>query len=133
MGYNTSVTGRIEILPPLSWGQFKDSIFHENSDTWTDVVFDVEEVAFETDEGLMTRIQAIAVIPASEDGYKAYNIQEELQRLVNVFWPRHGFKGRLEGDGQDNGDMWRLYVNDETGAVYKVKAKIVWPEDEVDR
>ena len=131
MGYYTHVTGRIEIDPPIPWGAFKDSPFQRtfvDVDTrpFLDVAFEVDETETYTAEGLVLVRRAVAVVPVLEDSYKAYYIVENLQALVDDY-PEHRFVGCLEGEGEEQGDVWRLRVNDDH-EVEKIKPEIVWPD-----
>ena len=126
MGYYTQVTGEIAIAPPIKWGDINGSPFLPDSGEWTDVVLRVAEDSIDTDEGTLTRRSCAAIEPATDDGYKAYGIQVDLQTLLNAIGPGHEYSGYLEGLGEDNEDIWRLYVRD--GKAIKVKVQLVWPE-----
>lgn len=129
MGYYTQVSGEIMIEPPLKWAEFKDSPFYSNDppyDVQRDVVYRVREEEIETDEGPLTRREADAVVPYTDDRAKFYNIVEQLQELVDAYLTRT-FTGFFHGEGEEAGDIWRLAVRN--GKAVKVEAKIVWPED----
>jgi hypothetical protein len=129
MSYNTRVTGEIAITPPIAWGAIKDSPFLFGDDRWPgrDVGLRIVEETVDTDEGTLIRRHAVAVVPAREDGYKAYSIVEHLQELVNQFGAEHTFTGMLEGEGEDSGDLWRLTVRHRNAV--KVVPQIVWPDE----
>jgi hypothetical protein len=55
---------------------------------------------------------------------KADEVEEDLQRLIDAF-PGHDFHGFISGAGENNEDMFRLYVYE--GRVVKHSPEIVWP------
>ena len=127
MGYLTSLSGYLNIEPPLTYAEFKGSPFtsFETDDGADILALTVEEHDVETVEGTLTVKTATAIEPY-EDSVKAYDIEEKLQRIVDAF-PGHAFTGCIEGDGQDQGDVWRLYVRN--GRVVKIEPTITWPEE----
>lgn len=133
MGYYTRVTGEIRIEPPLTWQEFKDSRFlpgSPNDNGNYDVRLCVDEETVDTDEGQLVRKTASVVLPRWDDSFKAYNLVEHVQAVIDAF-PGHTFSGRLECEGEDNTDMWRVVVRN--GHAVKVEPRIVWPdEDEAD-
>lgn len=124
MGYNTSVSGEIRIEPPLTWREFKDSPFtgHEK-----DVTFHVDEETVAMDDGPLIRKTAVALVPSWEDSYKAYNLVAHVQEAIDAF-PGHTFTGRLDCEGEENADLWRVVVRD--GRAVKVTPRIVWPDED---
>ena len=101
MGYTTYVTGEFAITPPLTWPEFKDSRFApdnlENSYT-PSLVFRVDEDTVDTDEGVLVRRMATALVMRQIDEYRAYGLLEEVQEAVNAF-PGHEWTGRLNCAG----------------------------------
>lgn len=124
MGYATRVTGEIKIQPPLSWLQVKPIVERRDFDLKIRVV----ERVTDTEDGQMIQKQGVSVIPLSEDGYTSYAVKEHLQLLVDLF-PAHEFVGYLEGEGEEQGDVWRLTVSPSRVAVM-IEPRIVWPDDE---
>ena len=124
MGYNTSVSGEIRIEPPLTWREFKDSPFTGNN---KDVTLHVEADTVDTDDGPLMRKTATALVPTWEDSYKAYNLVEHVQEAIDAF-PGHTFTGRLDCEGEDNIDLWRVVVRN--GRAVKVTPRIVWPDED---
>lgn len=135
MGYATNITGEITIHPPLAWKDIRNSVFlPENvrggsGKPGRNVVLCVEKVNVETDEGTLSRKQAVAV-RATHAGYQGYagNLAEHLQELVDAF-PEHKFHGRIEGFGEDRDDpdLWRIKVIDHQ--VVEFKPTILWDEE----
>jgi hypothetical protein len=124
MGYNTNVGGEIRIEPPLTWREFKDSPFAGHD---KDVTLQVEAETVDTDDGPLMRKTAVALVPSWEDSYKAYNLVEHVQEAIDAF-PGHTFTGRLECEGEENIDLWRVVVRD--GRAIRIEPRIVWPDEE---
>lgn len=124
MGYNTSVDGEIRIEPPLTWREFKDSPFAGDD---LDVKLRIEAETVDTDDGRLMRKTAPALIPSWEEKYKAYKLVDHVQQAIDAF-PGHTFTGRLDCEGDDNGDLWRVVIRD--GRAEKVVPRIVWPDED---
>lgn len=136
MGSLTHITGEIYVTPTIPWGEIKDSPFlFKDGGRWTvgdkSVALALDERTVETDDGTLTQKWATGIVPAADEAYKAYSIVTDVQELVDTFGKDRTFTGMLEGEGERNGDLWRLIVRANKVAV-KVKAQIVWP-DEVDQ
>jgi hypothetical protein len=128
MGYNTSVIGRIGIEPPLTWAEIQASPFKPSlmDDADLDVCLDIAEEKVDTDEGELIRRTAGGLLPRWEDEYRAYHLVEHVQKAVDSF-PGHTFTGRLECEGEENTDMWRVVIRD--GRAVRVEPRIVWPDE----
>jgi hypothetical protein len=124
MGYNTSVTGEIRIEPPLAWREFKDSPFAGRD---MDVKLRIDEETIDTDDGPLIRKTASAIVPAWEDSYKAYKLIDHVQQAIDAF-PGHTFTGRLECEGEENTDIWRVVIRD--GRAVRIEPRIVWPDED---
>ncbi len=61
------------------------------------------------------------------DGYRADSLLDEVQVAIDAF-PGHDWSGRLDCEGEQNGDMWRVVIRD--GRAVKVKPRIVWPDED---
>ena len=125
MGYYTQVTGQITIDPPLRWVDVKDSPFlPEACDR--DVALVIQRDIVQTDDGTLNHLSAVAIERATDDSYRTYSIEAHLQELLDQWGDGRSFDGYLEGHGEDNEDIWRLYVRD--GKAIKAKVQLVWPE-----
>jgi len=110
VGYLTSFIGEITITPPIPFGKAKDSPFYPvNVDR--DVMFNLNVQYRDTDEGTLTVRQAVALVPIMEGPYKGYSIIEHVQEAIDAY-PDHEFTGRLDCEGDDSGDVWRLEIHD---------------------
>ncbi len=131
MSNPTSIRGRITITPPLSWAQIKDSPYLRDNArsprTWTspDVLLEVTETTVPTDDGELTRRQALAIVPDDGDT-SARTMIYDVQDIIDAY-PDHEFTGRFDCEGEQNADIWRVIVRDRKAV--RVDARIVWPED----
>jgi hypothetical protein len=129
MGYDTRVTGRVAITPPLTWEEIS-----EHGADWLPerawmagqgFKLVVEERPIDGVPGGFMR-EAAVVVPVSDDSYSADALPEdEVRGLVRRF-PGHSFDGMFEGHGADFGDGWRLHVR--SRHVHLVQCRVVWPD-----
>lgn len=126
MGYYTRVSGEIQIDPPITWGELTGSPFLEDSSEWRQVRLAVDIERIETDEGTLTKRSASRIVPSGEDSYKCYEIEDHLRTLVKEFGNGRDFTGRLDGEGEENGDMWRMRVDGDL-KVEMIKVEPAWP------
>lgn len=135
MGYTTHFSGSIRIEPPIPWGLIKDSIFaHQDGHTpradQRDVKLEVVEEPAETDEGTLIRRHAVAIVPAWEDEARDNGTENHVQQIIDQFGQGRTFAGRIDAEGEDAGDLWRVEIRD--GNAVRVEVRLVWPEDEPD-
>ncbi|MEV3857778.1 DUF6205 family protein [Streptomyces sp. NPDC050095] len=140
MGYTTRVTGEFAIEPPLTWREIKRSPFsfpsalghsvREYRADDLDLALRINEKTIETDEGTIVRRTAPALVMREIDEYRARNLVEQVQRCLDLF-PGHTFTGRLECEGEENTDLWRVAVRD--GRAVRVEPRIVWPDEDGDQ
>lgn len=122
MGYTSTVTGRIEIVPPLRDRDFDRSMLDAN-----DVTFEVAITTEEVAEGTLTRKSIVAIVPAIEDSYKAYDLGENLRAaVVAVYRAGSECTGEIRREGEDQGDVERFRIVD--GSVLAERARLVWPD-----
>ncbi|MFJ9037420.1 DUF6205 family protein [Streptomyces sp. NPDC102406] len=130
MGYTTRVTGEFAIEPPLAWSEFKDSPFSPLppvGDDRIELVLRVDEETVETNDGPLLRRTASALVMSEIDEYRAHGLLDIVQRAVDSF-PGHTFTGRLDCEGEENTDLWRVVVRD--GRAIRVEPRIVWPDED---
>lgn len=131
MGYNTRVRGEITFHPPIPWGVVKDDEYLKG---WRDskkcIQLRVQDEQVETDEGTLTRRSAVGIVPILDEPYKAYEIEAEVRELVSRYCSANGqtCRGYLEGEGEDSGVLWRIYVRYDAEVV-RVEPRIIWPDD----
>ncbi|MEU9014307.1 DUF6205 family protein [Streptomyces sp. NPDC048479] len=130
MSYITHVTGEFAITPPLTWTEFKDSEFAPDTIVNSydpDLILRVAETSVDTDDGPLLRRTATALVMREIDEYRAHNLLDQVQKALDAF-PGHTWTGRLDCEGQENTDMWRVVVRD--GRAVKVEPRIVWPDED---
>jgi len=129
MSYTTHVRGEFAITPALAWPEFKDSEFapHNITESYDpDLILRVAEESVDTDDGPLLRRTATGLVMREIDEYNSRNLLAQVQKAVDSF-PGHIFTGRLECEGEENTDLWRVVIRD--GRAVEVKPQIVWPED----
>lgn len=132
MGYTTHVTGGFTITPPLTWPEIKDAAFSRGRDglffaPTIDLALRVDETSVDTDEGPLLRRTASMLVMPHIDEYRARNLVQQVQSCIDAF-PGHTFTGRLECEGEENTDLWRVIIRD--GRAVKVEPRIVWPDED---
>lgn len=130
MGYTTHVTGEFGIEPPLTYSEFKGSKFSPDnlqSNYIPSLALRVHEQVVEKDDGVFLRRTATALVMREIDEYRERGLVAEVQEAVDAF-PGHTFTGRLDCEGEENTDLWRVIVRD--GRAVKVTPTIVWPDED---
>ncbi|MCX4703918.1 DUF6205 family protein [Streptomyces sp. NBC_01373] len=130
MGYTTHVTGEFAIEPSLTWNEFKDSEFapHNITDSYDpELILRVNETSVDTDDGPLLKRTATALVMREIDEYRAYDLLDQVQKAVDSF-PGHTFIGRLDCEGEQSADLWRVVLRD--GRAVKVEPRIVWPDED---
>jgi hypothetical protein len=129
MGNPTYIHGRITITPPIPWGQIKDSPYLKANargrSLWPDALLDVAESTVHTDEGELTRREAVAIVPDEGGETSARTLIQDVQNIIDAN-PGHEFTGRFDCEGEQAGDIWRVVIRDRRAV--RVNARIVWPE-----
>lgn len=129
MGYTTYVRGELTVSPPLTWDEFKDSPFYAASrgDAQRDLMLRVDAEEVDSPDGALIRRTASALVMAWEDEYRAYDLLKHVEEAVTS-WPGHTWSGRLECEGEENTDMWRVVIRD--GHAVRIEPRIVWPDED---
>ncbi|MDQ0943312.1 DUF6205 family protein [Streptomyces sp. V1I1] len=133
MGYSTHVTGEFAITPPLTWNEIKASPFEPIGRRGyygavdVDLMLRVDESSVDTEEGTLVRRTGTALVMREIDEYRARNLVEQVQSLISMF-TGHTFTGRLECEGEENTDLWRVVVRD--GRAVRIEPRIVWPDED---
>lgn len=120
MGYYSYLSGRIDLTPPLTWNEFKDSRLRDNRIS----IMLVESVQT-TDEGTTT--MAVAVVSRWEDEAKHWDLEENLEEVARLA-PGRTFSGNLIRCGENQGDAERYWITER--GVESEKARLVWPDGE---
>jgi hypothetical protein len=120
------LSGRIQIDPPLPWSAIKTSKFLPRAGRNVDVVFDLDRLDVETDDGTLSRKSATGVVPTDTgSGVRNNKAVRDLQELIDTHGAGRTFSGHIEATGEDHGDFWRLAVVG--GTATKVLPLITWP------
>ncbi len=127
MGYISYLTGEITIDPPLTNAEIRESGLLASKGSWLDVKLRIGEQQVETDDGTLLRRTADALIPGTEDGFKAYEFGSHLAAAVRKLddGTRH-LTGEIVRVGGDAGDVERWIVRD--GQITSEQAKLIWPD-----
>jgi hypothetical protein len=109
--YDSHFTGHIDITPPLTWVQIRNT----QAGPLNDLRIRTTETVADTPTGTVTTVTGEAIVPLTEYGaYGGYHIHTELQAIIDGF-PKHQFAGAIEAHPQDpGGDPWRYIVRDRT-------------------
>lgn len=129
MGYNSRLTGFIDIDPPLTFSEIRE-MRRESAQTSGRGLFyfDIKEDDVETNEGVLAKQTCPRISVANGSELRAYDAEAELREMVR--WAAaegRRFIGTILVLGEENGDIWRLRVSDD-GKVIKETAEITWPD-----
>lgn len=122
MGYESRHHGEITITPPLTWAEIRSA----RSPGLRDVRLKLRETVTDTDTGQIREVCAVAIQPITEESYNGYEIQAELQAVVDAH-PSHEFTGAMYADGPE-GNHWRYRVAGRV--VVNEEPRLVWPDEE---
>lgn len=128
MGYETNFTGEIEITPPIPWKYIRESVFLElnarTSRSGRNITFRLDERVIQTDDGTLIHKEAVALVPTWYN--YAGEIVAHVQEVVDAF-PEHQFRGRIDAEGEEQGDVWRLKVVNRVAIKFTPELK--WPAE----
>jgi len=128
VGYYSTITGAITIAPPLTWTEYKDSGFAPGPRNLAAVALRTHEEPRDGEGGVMFVRWADGIVPATDERIRAYDLDDEVQAIVDAYRSGHTFSGYLEIVGDEQGDLWRLYVWN--GRAIRVEPTITWPAGE---
>lgn len=121
MGYESHWTGQVRIEPPLTWGEIKSS----DCPRFNDLALRLDEDTEDTLTGQIRIVTAPAVAPLISGPFNGYDIETELQALIDAY-PGHEFTGAIEARPLDpGGTPWRYAVQGRT--VVRQEPRTVWP------
>lgn len=125
MGYESHWSGEIRITPPLTWADIK------RGPGLQDVTLRLDETVEETPTGQVRTVTANAITPISGGAYNGYDIETEIQAVVNAH-PDHQFSGAIVGRPVDSdGTTFRYTVTKSAltnQRVVREVPRIVWPD-----
>lgn len=120
MGYQSNLSGELEIKPPLKWAEYRETAFLSGDGVLLELAESISQA--DTEDGSVTIRAAARVVPYG-DSVKAYTLKEDLSALVRAF-PGHTFHGYIVRDGEDTGDVERYWIED--GGVKSEAATLRW-------
>jgi len=125
--YESIVSGRFTIEPPLTWSQIKSSRFNVEAETGKspDIRFEIFQEETETEDGLSIRIYCRGAVPYQPSRFGAYTLAEDATELCDAF-PGHEIRGEMILCGDDSGDIRRVVIDD--AGVREEKARLLWPD-----
>lgn len=132
MGYITRVRGEFTIEPPLTWPEIQTSPFEpvgrcRYSAVGVDLDLRGEETSADTAEGTLVRRTGTALVMRQIDEYRERDLVHQVQRCIDLF-PGHTLTGRLDCEGEENVDLWRVIIRD--GRAVRIEPRIVWPDED---
>lgn len=131
MGYESHWSGEIRITPPLTWAEIK------RTPGLQDVTLRLNEQTEDTPTGQVRTVTSAAITPISGSAYNGYDIETEIQRVIDAH-PGHHFSGAITARTVDpGGGTFRFTVTPSALTDQKVirqEPRIVWPDGtEVDQ
>lgn len=125
MSYDIRFSGEIRIDPPIPADEVLSAGFIEPGRYGDrDVAVKVAEVPVDDTPGAYRRL-VVAIVP-SMSSYTAYDAVEHVQEIVSRWGEGRTFTGRLEGAGEEAGDLFRIEI--QAGVAVEVRPRIVWPD-----
>jgi hypothetical protein len=131
MGYSADISGEIQIVPTITRVEFANSPHYRAVRDWAygnDLCFEVVETTTATNEGVLTKRQAVAIV-CGGDERRGNDILEELEAIAKA----HGqgdqgrmFVGRLDVRWPDIESSERRYKIVDGHAV-EYAPSVLWP------
>ncbi|MFI9845175.1 DUF6205 family protein [Nonomuraea sp. NPDC051941] len=106
MSYRTYIAGRLDIEPPIPWGDIADSEF---------LPYDPDEVLARCIEFEIEERDKVAVAILSVDPHRqliAHGLLKEIQRIIDRHGDGRTFAGVLWCRGNEPHDLWQLRIVD---------------------
>lgn len=132
MGYYSDVTDEIYISPDLKVADIRKLINLKLAKTLDGqihydhcVYVDYEQHLKDYEDYTAVKFIAPEIKPTNSN-MKAYSIVEDVQKIVDTLGEGYMYSGYIELNGEESGDLWRIYVRN--GKAVEVKPEIVWPE-----
>jgi enoyl reductase-like protein len=133
MGYISDLSGEICINEDLKFEDHRKLMKAKVAKTLDgqvpgdyDVYVDYEQAFEDAKDYTIVRFVAAEIRPYYSS-MKAYTIMEDVQRIVDLLGPGYTYSGAIEVDGEESGDLWRIYVRN--GKAEAVRPQIVWPDE----
>jgi hypothetical protein len=124
VGYESHWSGEIRINPPLTWAEIKRGPGPQ------DITLRLDETVKDTPTRQVRTITANAITPISGGAYNGYDIDTEIQSVIDAH-STHQFTGAIVARTLDpDGTMFRFAVDGSVGSqrVVRQEPRIVWPD-----
>lgn len=125
MGYESYWSGEIRITPPLTWAEIRKTPGAQ------DVTLRMDERTEDTPTGQIRTVTSAAITPVRGSAYNGYEIEEELQAVIDAH-PGHHFSGAIVARPLDpDGGTFRYAVTPSAMTDQKVvrqEPRIIWPD-----
>lgn len=121
MGYYTSINGTITLSRELNHFETTTLLV---KDMYGVYLQPAEISKIETPEGVFHK-RVTKYVDFELEG-KNYGFEEEFRNFIAELPADVTANGYVQGEGEEQGDVWRLYVKGRE--VRRVAAKLVWPE-----
>lgn len=132
MGSFANITGRIEIEPPIPWGEFALSqyfrVFRDRNYPHS-LLFEVEETTEDTDDGVLVRRKAIAIVPFDGDEMRGDDVGNVLGAIASSHGLGRTFTGRIEVWWPDHEFSTLRYKIVGSSRVVEYAPEVVWPPE----
>lgn len=131
MGSFANISGRIAINPPIPWREFADSpyyrAFRDRNYPYS-LLLDVVEAIDDTDEGVLIRREAVAVIPFDGDELRGDDIGPILDAIEHTHGRGRTFTGRIDVWWPDY-EFSSLRFKVGPGGAHQYAPQVVWPPE----
>jgi hypothetical protein len=137
MGYESRLSGGFDIEPPITYREFITAGYDEDQlvtpkldldvkGGWGEIFFVMNRERVKTDDGYKVAVYSDR-IECYEDSMKAYGLDDSIKHLQMTFTNDHKFSGSIRICGEEDGDIWRIRVQDNNTFVTE-HPKLVWPD-----
>lgn len=132
MSSDARITGRINIDPPITWGELHDQMWAigQQTDHYPDAVVKLDTTEENTPDGVVRRHGGVAIVPSGHET-NGYDLLDDVTRIVREF--RTGPDGVVRSlDGYlhvvwaGGEDTYRVYVTPR-GEVTEGRPEMRWP------
>jgi len=133
MGHHASLSGRIEITPPIPWREFATSPYHRVGDGLRrhhgySLEFSIRVEQVETERGMSEYRDAVAIVPYDGDELRGDDILDILQAIADAHGRGRTFTGRIDARWPDwEFESRRYKIVD--GRAREYSPTVAWPEE----
>jgi hypothetical protein len=127
MGYYSSVTGRVSIVPAIPLRNMAGNSYLQRDGSV--LMFEVTETREVLADGTLLRESVTAIIPSTDDSVKAYSLAEDLAEMAAEVRALGSacVGGWIVRSGEEQGDVERYCLGNGDKVVTE-KAQLRWPD-----